>query len=195
MGFNIGGNPLTASMIALDGTVLDRKFRRLTYGDVETINYSGTYAVNAVGNDSGGGFYLDFQHQNSGCDSSGFAVKIKSTIDWSWVLCKFYCEGYASCWNFNCDGYSPTSNMLTYSEASGDRIFNWTNCFEYSQFTRKGSACDNDSTNFMHGSYAVAGSRTFWMLSRRNGTLSAGPTHGRACNGPAKTIVSDVYIF
>jgi hypothetical protein len=47
----------------------------------------------------------------------------------------------------------------------------------------------------MHGGYAYSASRSFYMLSRRNGISSAGPTHGRACNGPAKTIVSDIYIF
>jgi hypothetical protein len=85
--------------------------------------------------------------------------------------------------------------MLTWDSASGDRIFDFLNCFEYSQYTKKSGACDNDSTNFMHGGYAYSASRSFYMLSRRNGISSAGPTHGRACNGPAKTIVSDIYIF
>lgn len=195
MGFNIGGNTLASSMLAIDGTALSKKWRKVGYHMIDSINYTGTYAVNSVGNDSNGNFQLDFQHNNSGCNDSGFAIKIKSAYDWSRLICKFYCEGYASCWNFNADGYSAASGMLTYSEASGDRIFDYLNCFEYSQYARKSSACDNNSDNFMHGSYAYSSSRSFWMLSRRNGTSSAGPTHGRACNNPAKTVVSDIYIF
>jgi hypothetical protein len=195
MGYNIGGNTLDASMLTLDGNILSKGFRRVHYDMVDTINYSGSYAVNAVGNDGNGNFYLNFQHQNSGCDNSGFAVKIKSVYNWSYLICKFYCEGYAACWNFNADGYSPSSGMLTWSGAAGDQLFDSVNAFEYPQFTKQSNACDNDPTNFMHGGYAVSGSRSFWMLSRRNGTLSAGPTHGRACNNPAVTIVSDIYIF
>lgn len=194
MGFNINGSTLTNTTLSPDGAILTRNFRRVTSNMIDTINYSGTYSVNASGNDSGG-FYLDFQHGNSGCDNSGFAIKIKSQYTWSYLVCKFYCEGYASCWNFNADGYSASSGMLTWNSASGDRIFDYLNCFEYPQYARKSNACDNNSDNFMHGSYAYSSSRSFYMLSRRNGTSSAGPTHGRACNGPAKTIVSEIYIF
>jgi hypothetical protein len=194
MGFNIAGNTLSTTALSPDGLVINKTFRRVTADMIDTINYSGTYSINSSGTESGG-YYLDFQHGNSGCDSSGFAIKIKSQYNWSYLICKYYCEGYASCWNFNADGYSPTSGMLTWDSASGDRIFDFLNCFEYSQYTKKSNACDNDSTNFMHGGYAYSASRSFYMLSRRNGTSSAGPTHGRACNGPAKTIVSDIYIF
>lgn len=195
MGFNIGGNTLLTTALTPDGAILNKNFRRLTYDMIDTINYSGPYTINASKNDSNGFYYLDFQHGNSGCDSSGFAIKIKSQYNWSRLICKFYCEGYASCWNFNADGYSPTSGMLTYDESAGDRIFDYLNCFEYSQYTKKSNACDNDVSNFMHSSYAYSSSRSFWMSSRRNGTSSAGPTMGRACNGPYKTIVSDIYIF
>jgi hypothetical protein len=195
MGFNIGGNNLTNSMLSLDGTIINQQWKKVGYHMIDTINYSGTYSINSAGNTSDGSFQLDFQHGNSGCDSSGFAIKIKSSYVWSYLVCKFYCEGYASCWNFNADGYSPSSGMLTWDSASGDLLFDSTNAFENSQFQKKSNACDNDSTNFMHGGYAVSSTRSFWMLSRRNGTSSAGPTHGRACNGPAKTIVSDIYIF
>lgn len=195
MGFDIGGKILSSTALSPDAAILKNSFRRVTTEMIDTINYGGTYSVNASGTDSSGGYYLDFQHGNSGCDSSGFAIKIKSVYQWSYLICKFYCEGYASCWNFNADGYSPTSGMLTWSEASGDILFDSVNAFELSQFQKKSNACDNDTTNFMHGSFAVSSSRSFYMLSRRNGTSSAGPTHGRACNGPAKTLVSEIYIF
>lgn len=195
MGFDIGGKILSSTALSPDAAILKNSFRRVTTEMIDSINYGGTYSVNASGTDSSGGYYLDFQHGNSGCDSSGFAIKIKSIYQWSYLICKFYCEGYASCWNFNADGYSPSSGMLTWSAAAGDLLFDGVNSFELSQFTKQSNACDNDSTNFMHGGYAVSSSRSFYMLSRRNGTSSAGPTHGRACNGPAKTIVSEIYIF
>jgi hypothetical protein len=195
MGFNIGGNTLLSTALTPEGAITSKNFMRVTTDMVDSVTYGGTYSVNASGTDSNGFYYLDFQHGNSGCDSSGFSIKIKQQYNWSYLICKFYCEGYASCWNFNADGYSPSSGMLSYNESLGDRIFDYVNCFEYSQYQRKSSACDNENHNFMHGGYAYSSSRSFYMLSRRNGTSFAGPTHGRACNGPAKTIVSEIYIF
>ena len=194
MGFNIGGKTLSSTALSPDGAILNKSFRRVTWDMIETVNATGTYSLNGYGNDSGG-YYLDFQHGNSGCDNSGFAIKIKSQYNWSYLICKFYCEGYASCWNFNADGYSAASGMLNWSAAAGDQIYDPVSCFENTTFQKKSSACDNDNTNFMHGSFALSSSRSFYMLSRRNGTSSAGPTHGRACNNPAKTIVSEIYIF
>jgi hypothetical protein len=195
MAFDINGSLLTTAMITPEGAVSKRTLKRVTASMVSSVNYSGPYTVNASTNDSNGFYYLDFSHGNGGCDSSGFAIKINSSIEWSYLVCKFYCEGVASCWNFNTDGYSPSSGMLSYSEGSGDRIFDYVNCFEYSQFARKSSACDNNSDNFMHSSFAVSSTRSFYMLSRRNGTSSAGPTHGRACNYLGRTIVTDIYIY
>lgn len=195
MGFDIGGKTLVSAALTPDGVILNKTFRRVTANMIDTVNYSGTYSVTASTNDSNGFYYLDFNHGNGGCDSSGFAIKIKSQFNWSYLICKFYCEGYASCWNFNTDGYSPSSGMLSWSSASGDQLYDSVNAFEYSQYTKKSSACDNDSTNFMHSGYAQTSTRSFYMLSRRNGTSSAGPTHGRACNYLGKTIVSEIYIF
>ena len=195
MGFDINGSLLTTSMITPEGAVSKRTLRRVTANMVSSVSYSGPYTVNASGNDSNGFYYLDFSHGNGGCDSSGFAIKINSSIEWSYLVCKYYCEGYASCWNFNADGYSPSSGMLSYSEGSGDRIFDYVSCFENATFQRKSSACDNDNTNFMHSSFATSSSRSFYMLSRRNGTSSDGPTHGRACNYLGRTIVTDIYIY
>ena len=195
MPFNIGGNILASTNIVPDGTILSKTFRRVTPDMIERVDYTGPYAVNYAGADANGNYYLNFQHQNSGCNDSGFAIKIKSQYDWTRLVCKFYCEGYASCWNFNADGYSAASGMLTYDESQNDLIFDYLNCFEYPQFAKKSNACDNNPDNFMHGGYAVSGSRSFYMSSRRNGTSLAGPTHGRACNNPAVTIVSEIYIM
>jgi hypothetical protein len=195
MGFNIGGNALTNSMTSIDGTILNKNFRKVTAGMIDTVNYSGTYSVNSSGNNANGFYQLDFNHGNGGCDDSGFAIKIKAQYNWSYLICTFYCEGYASCWNFNADGYSAASGMLTWDSSAGDRIFDYLNCFEYSQYAKKSGACDNNSDNFMHGGYAYSSTRSFSMLSRRNGTSSAGPTHGRACNYLGRTILSEIYIF
>lgn len=195
MAFDIGGINLSSTMTSPNGIILAKTFRRVTLDMIDTVNYSGTYSVNASANDSNGFYYLDFQHGNGGCDSSGFAIKIKSQYNWSRLICKFYCEGYASCWNFNADGYSPASGMITWDSGSGDQLYDSVNAFEYTQFTKKSNACDNDPTNFMHSSFAVSSTRSFYMLSRRNGTSSAGPTHGRACNYLGRTIVSEIFIF
>lgn len=195
MAFNIGGKVLSSKLVTPDNTLYGHRFRKVTSDMVDAVWTSGTSSINSSGNDSNGYYRLSFQHSNSGCDSSGFAIKIKQNIEWSYLICDFYMEGFASCWNFNCDGYSPSSGMLNWDAGSGDLFMDPFNSFELSQFTKKSSACDNDSTNFMHGGYGVGSNRGFTMLSRRNGTTYAGPTHGRACNGSGLTIVTNIIIF
>ncbi len=195
MGFDIGGKILSSKLLTPDGTLYGHRFRKVTANMVDAVWTSGTSSINSSGNDSNGFYRLNFQHSNSGCDSSGFAIKIKRDIEWSYLMCDFYLEGVASCWNFNADGYSPSSGMLTWDSGSGDLFMDPFNSFELSQFTKKSNACDNDSTNFLHGSFAVGSNTGFTMLSRRNGTSYAGPTHGRACNGSGITIVSNIIIF
>ena len=195
MGFNIGGKILSAKNFTYNGGLYGHRFRKVTSNMVDSVLTQGTSSIISSGNDSNGLYRLSFQHSNSGCDSSGFAIKIKQDIEWSYLICDFYMEGFASCWNFNCDGYSPSSGMLSWDANSGDLFMDPFNSFELSQFTKKSSACDNDSTNFMHGGYGVGTSRGFTMLSRRNGTSYAGPTHGRACNGSGLTNVTNIIIF
>lgn len=195
MGFDIGGKILSSKLMTPDNTLYGYRFRRVTANMIDTVQTSGTSTISSSGNDSNGYYSLTFLHQNSGCDSSGFAIKIKKDIEWSYLICDFYLEGVASCWNFNSDGYSPASGMLTWSSASGDLFMDSFNSFELPQFTPKSNACDNNSDNFLHGSFAVGSNRGFTMLSRRNATSYAGPTHGRACNGSGTTIVSNIIIF
>jgi hypothetical protein len=195
MGFDIGGKILSSELVTPDGTLYAQRFRRVTANMIDAVNTSGTSSINSSGNDSNGYYRLNFQHSNSGCDSSGFAIKIKRDIEWSFLMCDFYMEGGASCWNFNADGYSPSSGMLTWDANSGDLFMDAFNSFELPQYTKKSNACDNEPTNFMHGGYLTGSNRGFTMLSRRNGTSYAGPTHGRACNGSGITIVSNIIIF
>ena len=195
MGFDIGGKILSSKLLTPDNTLFGHRFRKVTADMVDAVWTQGTSSINSSTNDSNGYYRLSFAHQNSGCDSSGFAIKIKRHIEWSYLICDFYLEGTASCWNFNCDGYSPSSGMLNWDSASGDLFMDPFNSFELSQFTKKSSTCDNNSDNFLHSSFAVGANRGFTMLSRRNGTSYAGPTHGRACNGSGLTIVSNIIIF
>jgi hypothetical protein len=195
MGFDIGGYKLSAKNITPANTLFGHRFRRVTANMVDAVWTSGTSSINSSANDSNGYYRLSFNHLNGGCDSSGFAIKIKRDIEWSYLICDFYMEGTASCWNFNADGYSPSSGMLTWDAGSGDLFMDPFNSFELSQYTKKSNACDNNSDNFMHSGYYTGSNRGFTMLSRRNGTSYAGPTHGRACNGSGLTIVTNIIIF
>lgn len=195
MGFDIGGKVLSSKLATPDNTLFGYRFRKVTANMVDAVWTSGIGTVTSSGNDSNGFYRVQYNHQNSGCDNSGFAIKIKKDIEWSYLICDFYMEGSAACWNFNADGYSPSSGMLTWSSGSGDLFMDPFNSFELPQYTPKSNACDNEPNNFMHPSFATGSSRGFTMLSRRNGTSYAGPTHGRACNGGGITIVSNIIIF
>jgi hypothetical protein len=195
MGFDIGGKILSSELVTPDGTLYGYRFRKVTANMVDAVQTSGTGTINNSGNDSNGFYRLEYTHGNCGCDSSGFSIKIKRDIEWSFLMCDYYLEGGASCWNFNTDGYSPSSGMVGWSSGNGDLFMDSFNSFELPQFTPKSSACDNDSTNFLHGGFIVGANRGFTMLSRRNGTLYAGPTHGRACNCGGFTRVTNIIIF
>ena len=195
MGFDIGGNTLLSSMILPEGTIISNTFKKVTYDMIDTVNINSLGSITSSGNDANGFYTMTYTHPADGCVSSGFAIKIKSSINWSYLVCKFYLTGGSACWNFNCDGYSPTSGMLSYDVNSGDQIFEPTNTFENTAFTKKSSACDNDSNNFFHQSFNTASYKEFSMFSRRNGTQSAGPTHGRACGTGGITTISEIYIF
>ena len=195
MGFDIGGKSLTSSMVLPEGTIISNTLRRVTYDMIDTVNTTGLGSVTSSANDSNGYYSVTYSHPVDGCSSSGFAVKIKSVYNWSYLVCKFYLTGGSACWNFNADGYSPTSGMLSYDAGSGDQIFLPVNTFENTAFVKKAGACDNNPDNFFHQSFNSAAFKQFNMFSRRNGTASAGPTHGRACGIGGTTIISDIYIF
>lgn len=195
MGFNIGGSNLSSTAIEPAGTIIKSTFRKVTLDMIDTVNITSLGSVTASGNDSKGMYYVTYTHPVDGCGSSGFAVKIKSSIEWSYLVCKFYLTGGSACWNFNADGYSPSSGMLSYDVNAGDQIFAPTNTFENTAFVKKSNACDNEPNNFFHQSFNSAAFKQFSMFSRRNGTSSAGPTHGRACGVGGITTISEIYIF
>jgi hypothetical protein len=195
MGYNINGSLLTSSMLTPDGNISSKRFRKVTSDMISVVNTTGLGSVTASGNDVNGFYSVSYSHPSDGCASTGFAAILNSSLSWSYLVCLFSLTGTSACWNFNCDGYSPASGMLSYSAASGDVIFDYLNCFENTAFTKKSSACDNNSDNFMHPSFATASTRSFWMFSRRNGTTAAGPTHGRACGQGGNTTISNIYIY
>ena len=195
MGFNIGGNILSSKSVTPDHTLYGKRFRKVTLDMIDTVNTSGTGTISNSNNDANGYYTLTYLHQNSGCDSSGFAIKIKQDIEWSYLICDFYMEGVASCWSFNQDGYGPTTGMLSWDSNQGDLFWDPFNSWDLPQYSVKTFACDNNSDNFMHGSFATGANRGFTIRSRRNGTSYAGPAHGRACNGGGTTIVSNIILF
>ena len=158
-----------------------------------------------------------------GCGNPNSAVfiELKDTISWSKMTCYFEINGTAACWGFNGGGNSttnPTStflevspptaglvpggNMERYDQALADRIFWQQNAFSSNaNFVTKGSACDNNSDNFFHPSFATGGSasiKSFWMTSRRKNQSNglAGPFHCRSCNnGGTYILIKNIIIW
>jgi hypothetical protein len=195
MGYNIGGSTLLSTSIEPVGTIIQNTFRKVTLDMIDSVPTTGLGSITTSANDSKGMYYITYSHPVDGCGSTGFAVKIKSSIPWNYLVCKFYLTGGSACWNFNTDGYSPSSGMLSYDVNAGDQIFAPINTFENTNFVKKSSACDNEPNNFFHQSFNSAAFKQFSMFSRRNGTSLAGPTHGRACGIGGTTTISDIYIF
>lgn len=195
MGYNIGGSTLLSTSIEPAGTIIQNTFRKVTLDMIDSVPITSLGSITASGNDSNGMYFITYSHPADGCSSSGFAVKIKSSIPWNYLVCKFYLTGGSACWNFNADGYSPSSGMLSYDVNAGDQIFAPTNTFENTAFVKKSNACDNEPNNFFHQSFNGAAFKQFSMFSRRNGTSLAGPTHGRACGIGGITTISEIYIF
>lgn len=102
---------------------------------------------------------------SNGCiTATGVNVLLKDTILWDRLHCTFTLTGYGSCWGFNGNnGYGSgltatqlTGNLLAYNAALGDSTREESNVWDRPQFTKRFSACDNASNNYMHGSYAYA---------------------------------------
>lgn len=204
MPFNIGGQLLTSSMLGPSGQILSKTFTPVSASMVDS--YEAPFVtITSSGNDANGMYQLTGYAQSGGCgnpNESGIWVKIKNTIPWTYVVCKFTVAGTASCWSFNNSGYGSftdrSGNLYSYSSAAGDIIYrsNAINCFENTAYTVQPGACDNDASNF----FRFAGTKSFYMLSRRNTSNNnvAGPIHGRSCNevsGGATMTISEIYIF
>jgi hypothetical protein len=198
MPFNIGGTTLSSSMLTPDGVILPKNFRRVTSDMIDSV-VNQNCTVLSVGNDSTGGYSISYQFNNGGCGGteSGLYVKIKNTIHWSRIFCRFLNEGTAACWHFNQNGYGGIApNLAGYNTSLGDIIFrpDASNSFENPAYTVQVTACDNDATNFMR----FSGVKTFYMFMRRNDSNIAGFGHGRSCNssgGGSYCTISEIYIM
>ena len=198
MGFNIGGSTLSSAMLTPDGVILPKTFRRVTNDMIDSVVNTNCTLL-SQGNDSTGGYAISYQFNLGGCGGteSGLYVKIKNTITWSRIFCKFTNEGTAACWTFNQSGYGGIApNLASYSTGSGDIIFrpDASNSFENSAYTVQVGACDNEATNFMR----FSGVKTFYMFMRRNNSDIAGFGHGRSCNGTGAgsyCTISEIYIL
>jgi hypothetical protein len=198
MGFNIGGSTLSSSMLTPDGVILPKNFKRVTNDMIDSV-VNTNCTILSQGNDSTVGYAISYQFNLGGCGGteSGLYVKIKNTIPWSRILCKFTNEGSAACWTFNQNGYGGLSpNLASYNTSLGDVIFRLDalNSFENTQFNVQTGACDNEVTNFMR----YSGVKSFYMFMRRNDSNIAGVGHGRSCNSTGAgsyCTISEIYIM
>jgi hypothetical protein len=162
--------------------------------------------------DRNGSYTYEGYHNVTGCGGpeSGVLILLKDNIPWTRMSFLFEASGNAACWSFmSSEGQraigtgTPTGNMLEFSEAAGDRIYDG-----YLSYTGNGnvggidspktSRCDTDAANWMN--FNTGGVfRRFRMTRRRNvGAGLAGIHHGRSCNGTGTgnvTRISNIFIW
>lgn len=178
---------------------------RVTSPEVSSVDTTGGTIITQ--GDVDGGFQVTFQHDLSGCGGpdSGVFIAIRDFVAWTYMSAEFWMLGTASCWSFNEAGYGAavgnggTGNMLTYSEAAGDKCIRTYLAQDDPQFVthNKVTGCDNDSNNFMRYNGSTYRRCTFVRRRNVNGQL-AGPQHGRSCNATgsgALTIIKNIYVW
>jgi hypothetical protein len=89
MGYNIGGSTLLSTSLEPAGTIIQNTFRKFTLDMIDSVPITSLGSITASGNDSNGMYFITYSHPVDGCGSSGFAVKIKSSIPWNYLVCKF----------------------------------------------------------------------------------------------------------
>lgn len=163
---------------------------------------SATVNLEATGNlGTRGGYQVSVTHDNVGCGSTGVLLELNDTVPWSFITFEVYLTSVTSCWSFCTGNYVSAGggNILSYNEGNGDRISRAFNSWELPQFQThdRQSACDNDSNNFFHGSFAVGDPKKFFMKRRRNVNESRGGIAlGRACTGASGlTIIRNIVIW
>ena len=178
------------------------KGRIVTSDDVNAISTSNGSIVTASTGNIGlnNSYQFTFSHSSVGCGSTGYYIELKDNISWKYMSFQFTSSNLVSaCWSFCTGGYAPASgNILSYDESKGDVVFFNQNAWEKSQFQthNKESACDNNSDNFLHGSFYTGFPIITWMRRRRNvnGNL-AGIAMGFACTNGGTTSISNIRIF
>ena len=171
----------------------------ITQGHISAIN---------VSTSSFSSYFLDgaypgweFAMSSVGCSSTGFNIIIddsKIPFTWTKIAWKTWVNFASSCWNFadsnNAYG-SGAHNIAGWSPSNGDAVSRCFNSFELPQYALKMGACDNNSDNFMHGSYLTGSFRSWNMYRRRSGSSAAGPAAGFACTGGGTCRISQIMVF
>jgi hypothetical protein len=190
-------------------TFYGRKSTQVTLSEVNSVAITGG-TILSQGNDSDGGYFIQFRHDLGGCGGpeSGIYIELNDTTNWTWISCRYRLSGSASCWSFSNTGGSNygtavgingTANLLAYNTTSGDRLSKGYLSYEDAQFSSHYPlfACDNDANNFMI--YNTGIFRGFTMTRRRNvGAGLAGIHHGRSCNSTGAgsvTIIDQIRIW
>jgi hypothetical protein len=190
------------------GTVYGKSSILITPNDINNVIVDNTgrttYTVTTAAN---GGAIVTVDMladlSNSCASNNGVFIELKDTIEWTRLYVRFISTGVASCWGWNGNngygsGFTSTQaqgNLRAYNESLGDFTKNEFNVWNLPQFQKYFSACDNNSTNYMHSSFQVGTSRGFDMFCRRNNTaVLAGPSHGRTCSNTGSLIISDMRI-
>lgn len=177
--------------------------KRVGLADIDSI-IATNMTILQEGEDATGGYYIS-TYVNTNAGGCGIQVdpilyvnvKNSALHRWRKISFKTYGTFVASCWDLNESAY--TNNLLSYSTASGDRIFKAVNCFELPQFAVKTSACDNNSDNAFHNSFDVGTYREWYQTRRRNSlTTVAGPAIHLSCNSTGTGSIvtfSDIFVF
>lgn len=176
-------------------TYYGRNYKNITLFDISSVSLLNCTNTNL--SDIETGAVLTFSHPAIGCSSSGFTILLKDIIPWTRITYKIYLTGTTSCWAFS-EGtsYVPVNANIVSWNSSQDRVFFPINCWELPQYTLKMSACDNNSDNFFHGSFATGSFREFYTTRRRDSMSSlAGLSCGRACLVAGTTIISDIRVW
>jgi hypothetical protein len=183
--------------------------RLVTADEVQTLTILNM--TTTFNGDRNGSYVYEGYHNVAGCGGpeSGVQIILKDNIPWTRISFLFEGTGGSACWSFMSssgqravDTGIPTGNLLDFSEAAGDRIYDgWLS------YTGNGnvggidsprtSRCDNDPGNWMNFNTSLF--RRFRMNRRRNvGVGLAGIHHGRSCNGTGTgnvTRISNIFIW
>ena len=139
---------------------------------------------------------------NNGCGNSGdggIRVELKDPIPWTKITFEWYMTGTASCWWFNQgSAYFGYGNLQPFSTTL-DSVSRCVNSFELSKYTLQMTACDNATTNFMHGSQKTGDYRSFFSTRRRNSMSSlANINFQLSCNGTGPSnyfILRNIFVW
>ena len=142
-----------------------------------------------------------FTAANVGCGSTGATMIINdATIPFPWtkIAWRTRVNFTSACWNFantNSSYGIGAHNILSWNTALGDAVSRTVNSFELSQYALKMEACDNETNNFLHPSYATGSFREWNMFRRRNGTNTAAAAAGFACTSGGVFKISQLMVF